>query len=115
MLNSFEAVKEILKKTRALIFSAVEDFGMVPVEAMACGTPVIAYGRGGVLESVVEGKTGIFFKERTPQAIARAVRAFEEIDHTFDPEEIRKRSLKFGKDRFIKEFRSFLKNIGMEI
>jgi len=62
-----------LQKARAFIFAAEEDFGIVPVEAQACGTPVIAYGKGGVLETVLDGKTGIFFHEQNADSIIAAV------------------------------------------
>ena len=75
-----EVLREQLRRSRAFIFAAEEDFGILPVEAQACGTPVIAYGRGGSLETVIaegEARTGAFFSEPTPSAIAAAIRAFE--------------------------------------
>lgn len=75
-----EVLREQLRQSRAFIFAAEEDFGILPVEAQACGTPVIAYGRGGSLETVIaegDARTGAFFSEATPSAIAAAVRSFE--------------------------------------
>ena len=69
-----------------------EDFGIAPVEAMACGTPVIALGRGGLLETVVEGETGLFFAEPTPEAIAGAVERFEALAPAIRPERCRARA-----------------------
>ena len=100
----FEVVKDYMKKAKAFIFAAIEDFGMSPVEAQACGTPVIAYGRGGVLETVIENKTGIFFYEQNPIAILDAIKEFEKKEDKFDPEKIRQSVLKFNKNRFKKEF-----------
>lgn len=73
----FETVKEHMAKCRALIFPGEEDFGIVPVEVMASGRPVIAFGKGGVLDSVVDGKTGLFFKEQSVSSLVAAVEAFE--------------------------------------
>lgn len=82
-------VRERLQHARAFLFAALEDFGIAPVEAQACGTPVIAYGRGGALETVVPDRTGLFFGEQTPEAVAHAVEAFERRLDRFDPAEIR--------------------------
>ena len=74
---SDEAVAAAYGDARALIFPAEEDFGLVPVEAMASGLPVLALGRGGALETVIEGETGLFFPEQTPGAIRDAIERFE--------------------------------------
>jgi glycosyltransferase involved in cell wall biosynthesis len=104
-------LKEHLQKAKAFIFAAEEDFGILPVEAQACGTPVIAFGKGGVLETVVENKTGIFFKEQTINSIIEAVNIFEKRQDEFEPNEIRKNSLRFSTDRFRKEFREFVEKV----
>jgi glycosyltransferase involved in cell wall biosynthesis len=85
---------------RALVFIADEDFGMVPVEAMSAGRPVIAYGRGGALETVVTGVTGILFQEQTAESLMRAVLHFEMIDGTFHRAEIAKRARAFSRGAF---------------
>ena len=83
---------------RALIFPGEEDFGIVPVEAMACGKPVIAFGKGGALETVVEGKTGLFFQELSPDSLAQKIGEFRDMH--FDAQAIRNHSEKFGRRRF---------------
>lgn len=85
-LNS-EAVFEYISKAKAFIHAGVEDFGIAPVEAQACGTPVIAYGKGGVLETVVEYKTGLFFRQPHPDSLLQCLHKFDEI--VFDPLESR--------------------------
>ncbi|MEM7545966.1 MAG: glycosyltransferase [Pseudomonadota bacterium] len=90
---------------RALIFPAEEDFGLVPVEAMAAGTPVIAYGRGGVLDSVVPGLTGLFFDRQSPEAIRAALDRFEASETPF-AHACRARAAKFGRDQFRGRFRA---------
>ena len=77
-----------------------EDFGIVPIEAQACGTPVIAYGRGGSLETVVNNVTGLFFMEQTADAIIKAVEDFEMKCIHFNPVEIRLHTEKFFRNLF---------------
>ena len=78
---SDDEVKDYLQRCRAMIFCAEEDFGIIPVEAQACGRPVIAYGKGGALETVVGGKTGVFFKEQTVSSLVEAVTEFEKLEN----------------------------------
>ncbi len=89
---------------RALVFTGEEDFGIVPLEAMSCGKPVIAYKAGGVLETVLAGKTGTFFEEQTTSALEKALRLFKPGD--FDGQFIRKHAEKFD----VKIFRQKIKN-----
>lgn len=98
----FEVLKSYLENTRAFVFAAEEDFGILPVEAMACGTPVIAYGRGGVTESVVSGQTGVFFDYQDPKVIMDAIEYFEH--NQFDPHLIRQQAEKFSAERFRNQF-----------
>ncbi|MFH2035109.1 MAG: glycosyltransferase family 4 protein [Candidatus Zixiibacteriota bacterium] len=109
-LSSGEIV-QYMKKARAFVFAAEEDFGIVPVEAQACGTPVIAYGRGGTLETVIANKTGIFFGEQTKESLKKAIIEFESIVHLFDPTELRKNALRFSPQRFNGEFISFINKV----
>ena len=72
-----EVLVEHMQKAKAFVYAAVEDFGIVPIEAMACGTPVIALNKGGTKETVIDAKTGVHFKEQTTQSIINAVQRFE--------------------------------------
>lgn len=95
-----DEVKQTLQNARALIFPGVEDFGIVPVEAMACGTPVIAYGRGGVTESVIDNETGLFFYEQTPAALEETLRRFDGWESTIDRGALRQRAESFAEPKF---------------
>lgn len=113
-----KVIEDMLKRAKAFIYAAVEDFGIVPVEAQACGTPVIAYGKGGVLETVIEGETGHFFKEQTAEAVIEAITTFER-SAPLDPDLIRKNAERFNKSRFLQEMSSFVeektkKHFGLE-
>ena len=99
-----EAVREQMQKAKAFVFAGEEDFGIVPVEAQACGTPVIAFGKGGVLETVLPGETGLFFYEQTPEALQEAVMEYETGETTFDPWIVRENALRFASARFREEF-----------
>jgi glycosyltransferase involved in cell wall biosynthesis len=103
-----EAVQYYLQRARALVYAAEEDFGIVPVEAQACGTPVIAYGKGGVCETVVPGATGLFFNRQTAEALAQAVERFASVRERFVPGQIREHAEKFSADRFREEFSAFI-------
>jgi glycosyltransferase involved in cell wall biosynthesis len=91
-------VPELLAGARALLFPGEEDFGIVPVEAQAAGTPVIAFGIGGARDSVIEDRTGLFFDAQTPAALADAILRFEARD--WDPEEARRNARSFGPEVF---------------
>jgi glycosyltransferase involved in cell wall biosynthesis len=79
------SLRHFYARCRALIFPGEEDFGIVPIEVMASGRPVIAFGRGGARETVIPGQTGVFFDEQTPAAVARAIEEFEAIEDSFEP------------------------------
>ncbi len=106
--QTFEVLKDYMQRAKAFVFAAEEDFGIVPVEAQACGTPVIAYGKGGSLETVIDGKTGIFFKEQTVESLLEAIKRFEQKEDSFDTIEIRKNAERFSKERFMREFKTFV-------
>ncbi|MCR5723548.1 MAG: glycosyltransferase [Treponema sp.] len=102
---SDEKVKDYLQRCRALLFCAEEDFGIIPVEAQACGRPVIAFGKGGALETVVDGKTGLFFKEQTPESLIDALNRFEKLDdaHAFETAAIVSHASTFSVNRFLRQ------------
>ncbi|MDI9862203.1 glycosyltransferase family 4 protein [Flectobacillus roseus] len=104
----FKDLIQALQKAKAFVFAAIEDFGMLPVEAQACGTPVIAYNKGGSLETVIDNKTGILYQEQTIDSLIQAVGRFEANIQNFNPKEIREHSEKFGTERFKKEFKQFV-------
>ena len=101
---SKERLRELYRQAEAFVFPGEEDFGITPLEAMACGTPVIAYGKGGALETVVplgdEGATGVFFGEQTEEALMGAVELFESRRGQFRAEELASRAGEFSKEIF---------------
>jgi glycosyltransferase involved in cell wall biosynthesis len=94
---------KLMREARALLFPQHEDFGMTALEMNACGRPVIAYGKGGALETIVEGETGITFREQTVDSLADAILRFEEL--SFDSAAIRRHAERFSKVRFTAELR----------
>jgi len=103
---SAEKKAELYSKCLAFIHPQEEDFGITPVEAMASGRPVIAYNRGGALETVVEGVTGTFFDEQEWEALADLIIRFN--PHIYNPAEIKERASRFGVERFKKEMKDFV-------
>jgi glycosyltransferase involved in cell wall biosynthesis len=108
-----EKIRECYQGCRALIFPGKEDFGITPVEAQACGKPVIAYGDGGVLETVrpfprERQPTGVFFDQPTAQSLIEAVGLFERNRDRFDPQEIRTHALQFHREKFREKIQSFV-------
>jgi glycosyltransferase involved in cell wall biosynthesis len=105
----FDVLKDYLSRAKAFVFAAEEDFGLVPVEAQACGTPVIAFGKGGVTETVLENISGIFFKEQSVDSLKEAVGRFDSLD--FDPIIIKERMDMFGRKRFNEEMIAFFEEV----
>ncbi|HQF20830.1 MAG TPA: glycosyltransferase [Kiritimatiellia bacterium] len=99
-----EGIRELYRGCRFLIFPGEEDFGIVPLEAQACGKPVVALGRGGLLETVVAGTTGVFFAEQTPEALAAAVR--DAAQREWQPATIRAHAEQFSEARFLDGLRA---------
>ncbi len=103
-----EELSSLLSHARAFVFGAEEDFGIVNVEAQASGLPVIAFGRGGVVETVAEGKTGLFFKQQNPLSLIETMNDFLSREDDFDPVEIRRNAERFPRSRFEREFKEFV-------
>lgn len=99
-------VAELMANCRAFLFPGFEDFGIAPVEAQAAGRPVIAFARGGALDTVVEGLTGLFFREQSAAALAAAVEKFETL--SFEPSVIRRNAERFSHHRFRRELADFV-------
>jgi glycosyltransferase involved in cell wall biosynthesis len=93
-----EGLRDLYRRGRALVFAGEEDFGIVPVEAQLCGMPVVAFGRGGLRDSVVDGETGIFFAEQSPESLDAAVVRFESAN--LAPGACRRNAERFARPRF---------------
>jgi glycosyltransferase involved in cell wall biosynthesis len=99
-----DVVDRHLAECRALLFPGEEDFGIVPVEAMSAGRPVIAYGHGGALDSVRDGETGILFTEQSPKGMADAIQRFVATEASFDPARIVAHASRFDRRVFQEKF-----------
>lgn len=110
--QTFEVLRDHMQRAKAFVFAAEEDFGIVPIEAQACGTPVIAYGKGGALETIVnldcQNPTGVFFNEQSIESIVQAVKKFEDNIFNITEENCRGNALRFSTDRFKNELSSFI-------
>lgn len=104
---SDDEIKQLYRKAKAFIFPGEEDFGITPVEAQSAGCPVLAYGKGGATETVLEGRTGWFFSEQTADSLGECIMRFENEGVSFSREEIRKHSQQFSEERFRDEMRQF--------
>jgi len=104
-----EQLKELYRDATATILPGEEDFGLVPIESMACGTPVIAFRAGGPLETIVEGKTGAFFDEPTAASLAGVLRTFKR--EVFDADVCRMQAGKFSRSRFEMEIRTAIESL----
>ncbi|MGH2582059.1 MAG: glycosyltransferase [Anaerolineales bacterium] len=106
--QSPETLAALMAEARAFVYTAEEDFGIAAVEAQAAGCPVIAYGRGGLTETVIDGETGLFFQRQTSDDIVAAVKRFEALEKSFDSGAIRKNAERFSADIFRKKFSDFV-------
>jgi glycosyltransferase involved in cell wall biosynthesis len=111
-----EVIRDHLRRCRALLFPGEEDFGIVPLEAQACGTPVIALGRGGATETVIPAggrpePTGLWFDEQSVHCLAEAISQFEARRHDFSPAAARRQALRFRMQRFETELFAYLENV----
>ncbi len=104
-----EVVRKYMSECKVLLFPGLEDFGIVPVEAQACGRPVICYGKGGVLDSVIDGETGVYFQEQTVESLKEAILKFEKMK--FNKETIRKHALKFDEKEFQKKIKEYVEKV----
>lgn len=101
-----EELLQYYRRCKALLYPGEEDFGITPVEANACGRPVIAYGKGGALETQVDGATGLFFEHQTCQSLSDVLERFEGI--SFDSPQIRSHAERFSKERFLQQLSGVL-------
>lgn len=110
--QSFEVLKDHMQRAKGFVFAAEEDFGITPVEAQACGTPVITYGKGGATETVLDlnydKPTGLFFKEQTVESIIEKINEFEKSYDKFTPSNCRENAIRFSPERFREEIRSIV-------
>ena len=109
-------VKQYITKAKAFVYGACEDFGIALVEAQACGTPVIAYGKGGALETVKDIRqypqdgTGLLYKVQQPEALIEAVQIFEELPTKIDPENCRLQAAKFDPTVFKQSYLKYIED-----
>ena len=106
----FDVLLDYLQRAKCFVFASEEDFGIAPLEAQACGTPVLAYGRGGASETVIHGVTGLHFWEQTASAISDCVEMFEREQDQFDPIQIRAHAEKFSSQIFRERFKQFVES-----
>ena len=104
----FEELKSRMRRAKAFVFAAEEDFGIVPVEAQACGTPVVAFGKGGATETIIPGETGIFFFEQNTRCLKEAVQTLDQTYARLSPARIRENALRFSVERFQENFENAL-------
>src|SRR4051794_9743962 len=109
-----DLLRKYMQEAKAFVFAAEEDFGITPVEAQSCGTPVIAFGKGGALETVrglgKDKPTGVFFNEQNVQSLINAVQIFEDNMKEFSPISCSENAKRFSNERFRQELSDFINN-----
>ena len=106
---SNDAIRDLYRKSAAVLLPGEEDFGIVPVEAQACGRPVIALARGGALDTVIDNVTGVLVPESTPEAFAAAIARLKHI--TFNPDVIRQHALRFDRAEFTRSIQATIESM----
>lgn len=109
---SHEELRKLYAEAKAFIFPALEDFGIVPLEAQAAGTPVLALGAGGSLDTVIEGETGLYFDDANTESICNTIERFESM--TFDTGKLKNNARRFSREKFRENMKSYLKTHGVE-
>ncbi|MCR4953736.1 MAG: glycosyltransferase, partial [Treponema sp.] len=108
---SDEKIQDYLSRAKALLFPGIEDFGIIPVEANAAGCPVLAYKKGGALDSVLEGKTGLFFEEQTVESLIECMNNFEKLESNFCNRTVFNNHVQqFSEAEFIRKFTDIVQN-----
>jgi len=106
------ALINLYKDAKAVIFPQEEDYGLVPIEAQACGTPAIAFGKGGALETIIKDKTGLFFEEQTEDSLVSAVKRFEKLHINYD--DCHKNALRFNSTTFKRAFKTMVEKLWLD-
>ncbi|MCC6551139.1 MAG: glycosyltransferase [Ignavibacteriaceae bacterium] len=112
--QEFDKLRSLMQRAKAFVFAAEEDFGIVVIEAMSCGTPVIGLGKGGTKETIKPGLSGIHFQEQTSQSIIDAVRQFEKQINSFNSNDINHYAQQFSKDAFEEKIMAFVESKAAE-
>lgn len=106
--QSDDVLIDLMQRAKAFVFAAEEDFGITPVEAQACGTPVICLGKGGTRETVIDGMTGVYFDEQNAEELLKAVDKFEKMSDKIKLQDVRENALRFSRSRFESEIKTFV-------
>jgi glycosyltransferase involved in cell wall biosynthesis len=114
--QSNDAIRDHLRRCRALLFPGEEDFGIAPVEANACGTPVIAFGRGGATETIIPhtgqaAPTGVWFEEQSPESLAAAMLHLEKHAADFVPDACRRQAVRFSRERYERAIKAYVDGV----
>ncbi len=112
--QSREKLREYMQKAKAFVFAADEDFGIMVIEALACGTPVIALNKGGTAETLIDNKTGILFDNQNPESIIDAVQRFENAQSSFDPSALSEYAKKYDRKIFEERIKEFVETKNKE-